>query len=87
MSGPSSPVVLPGSAVTHRSNEIGRFHPVGGSSHQRDGHCWDEAFGDAGAGVNGGAAMVDARQAPQVEATVVDAVVDLQDVIVRPPGY
>ena len=33
------------------------------------------------------AAMVDARQAPQVEAAVVDAVVDPQDVVVRPPGY
>ena len=33
------------------------------------------------------AAVVVARQAPQVEAAVVDGVVYPQDAVVRPPGY
>ena len=37
--------------------------------------------------VSMGAVVVVARQAPQVEAAVVDAVVDPQNIVVRPPGY
>ena len=33
------------------------------------------------------AVVVVARQVPQVQAAVVDAVIDPQDVVVRPPGY
>ena len=91
VSGPSSPVVLPGSAVTHRLNEIGRLHPGGGSGHQRDGQLGEVVSPMRLSGmqvpVSMEAVVVVARQAPQVEAAVVDAVVDPQDVVVRPPGY
>ena len=79
VSGPSFPVVLPGSGVTLRLDEIGRFHPGEVVSPMR--------LSGMQVPVSVEAAMVNVRQAPQVEAAVVDAVVDLQDVVVRPPGY
>ena len=92
VSGPSSPAAFPGSAVTH---PLQRDRPVPSGCWKWPPASWPllgelvspMRLSGMQVPVSMEAVVAVAHQAPQVEAAVVDAVADPQDVLVRPPGY